>query len=179
MLKMSSYDYTFKILLLGDASVGKTSFTKRYCYNVFNPSERLTIGVDFHVKTIELQGKKIKLQIWDVGGEERFRFLLPTYCLGANAAFLLYDVTRTQTLDNISEWTNIVHQKGGFIPIMLVGSKIDLTDTPREVSREYGIQIAEKNNMASFGEISSKTGQNVNKTFEVLTELTLEKIEKR
>ncbi len=59
---------------------------------------------------------------------------------------------------------------------MLVGSKIDLTDTPREVSREYGIQIAEKHNMASFGEISSKTGQNVNKTFEVLTELTLEKI---
>ena len=85
-------------------------------------------------------------------------------------------MTRTQTLDNISEWTNIVHQKGGLIPIMLVGSKIDLTDTPREVSREYGIQIAEKNNMASFGEISSKTGQNVNKTFEVLTELTLEKI---
>jgi len=119
------------------------------------------------------------LQIWDVGGEERFRFLLPTYCLGANAAFLLYDVTRTQTLDNISEWTNIVHQKGGLIPIMLVGSKIDLMDKPREVSREYGIQIAEKNKMASFGEISNKTGQNVNKTFEVLTELTLEKIKNR
>ena len=139
----------------------------------------MTIGVDFHVKTIELQGKKVKLQLWDVGGEERFRFLLPTYCLGANAAFLLYDVTRTQTLDNISEWTNIVHQKGGLIPIMLVGSKIDIMDTPREVSREYGIQIAEKHNMASFGEISNKTGQNVNKTFEVLTELTLERIENR
>ena len=139
----------------------------------------MTIGVDFHVKTIELQGKKVKLQLWDVGGEERFRFLLPTYCLGANAAFLLYDVTRTQTLDNISEWTNIVHQKGGIIPIMLVGSKIDIMDAPREVSREYGIQIAEKHNMASFGEISNKTGQNVNKTFEVLTELTLERIENR
>ena len=166
-------------MLLGDASVGKTSFTKRFCYNLFNPSERLTIGVDFHVKTIDLHGKKIKLQIWDVGGEERFRFLLPTYCLGANAAFLLYDVTRSQTLDNINEWTNIVRQKGGPIPIMLVGSKIDLGDARREILREYGIQVAEKNNMASFGEISSKSGQNVDKTFEVLTELTLEKIENR
>jgi len=177
--KIPSYDFTFKILLLGDASVGKTSFTKRFCYNLFNPSERLTIGVDFHVKTIDLHGKKIKLQIWDVGGEERFRFLLPTYCLGANAAFLLYDVTRSQTLDNITEWTNIVRQKSGPIPIMLVGSKIDLEDAQREVLREYGIQVAEKNNMASFGEISSKLGQNVDKTFEVLTELTLEKIENR
>ncbi|MFW9937110.1 MAG: Rab family GTPase [Candidatus Thorarchaeota archaeon] len=176
---MPTYDYTFKLLLLGDASVGKTSFTKRYVYNLFNPSERLTIGVDFHVKTVELQGKKVKLQIWDVGGEERFRFLLPTYCLGANAAFLLYDITRPQTLDNINEWTSIVRQKGGPIPIMLVGSKIDLADNQRKVPREYGIQIAEKNNMASFAEISSKTGQNVNKTFEVLTELTLERLEDR
>ena len=173
-----NYDYTFKILLIGDASVGKTSFTKRYCYNIFNPSERLTIGVDFHVKTIELNEKKIKLQIWDVGGEERFRFLLPTYCLGANAAFLLYDITRPQTLDNISEWTNIVLTKSGPIPIMLVGSKIDLEKEERKIPREYGIQIAEKQGMASFAEISSKTGQNVTKTFEVLTELALEKTEK-
>ncbi len=175
---MSNYDFTFKVLLLGDASVGKTSFTKRYCYNIFNPSERLTIGVDFHVKTIDLHGRKIKLQIWDIGGEERFRFLLPTYCLGANAAFLLYDITRPQTLDNISEWTNIVRQKGGPVPIMLIGSKIDLEPSQRNIPREYGIQIAEKHSMNSFGEISSKTGQNVTKTFEVLTELTLEMMEK-
>ncbi len=171
---MSHYDFTFKILLLGDASVGKTSFTKRYCYNIFNPSERLTIGVDFHVKTIELNDKKIKLQIWDVGGEERFRFLLPTYCLGANAAFLLYDITRPSTLDNISEWMTIVRQKGGPIPIMLVGSKIDLSKISRQVPRDYGIQIAEKNKMASFVEISAKDNVNVDDAFNVLTELTLE-----
>ncbi len=176
---MSQYDYTFKILLLGDASVGKTSFTKRYCYNIFNPSERLTIGVDFHVKTIELNNTRIKLQIWDVGGEERFRFLLPTYCLGSNAAFLLYDITRPSTLDNISEWMTIVRQKGGPIPIMLVGSKIDLSESAREVPREYGIQIAEKNKMASFVEISAKENINVDEAFKVLTELTLEKTNNR
>jgi small GTP-binding protein len=176
---LASYDYTFKILLLGDASVGKTSFTKRYCYNIFNPSERLTIGVDFHVKTIELNNDRIKLQLWDVGGEERFRFLLPTYCLGANAAFLLYDITRPSTLDNISEWITIVRQKGGPIPIMLVGSKLDLEKSQRQVQREYGIQIAEKNDMASFVEISAKENINVDDAFKVLTELTLDRISNR
>ncbi|MFX1573560.1 MAG: Rab family GTPase [Promethearchaeota archaeon] len=176
---MTTYDFTFKLLLLGDASVGKTSFTKRYCYNIFNPSERLTIGVDFHVKTIELNDQRIKLQIWDVGGEERFRFLLPTYCLGANAAFLLYDITRPSTLDNISEWITIVKQKGGPIPIMLVGAKIDLEKTQRKVDREYGIQIAEKNNMASFVEISAKENVNVDEAFKVLAELTLERMNDR
>ena len=130
------------------------------------------------MKTIDLNDKKIKLQIWDVGGEERFRFLLPTYCLGANAAFLLYDITRPQTLDNISDWTNIVRQKAGAIPIMLVGSKLDLGEDQRQITREYGIQVAEKNELTSFAEISSKTGQNVNKTFEVLTDLTLKRLEK-
>lgn len=171
---MTTYDYTFKILLLGDASVGKTSFTKRYCYNIFNPSERLTIGVDFHVKTIELHNKKIKLQIWDVGGEERFRFLLPTYCLGANAAFLLYDITRAPTLDNIPEWTSIVRQKGGTIPIMLVGSKLDLAEAQREIPTEHGVQIAEKNNFSDFVEISAKENLNVNKAFKDLTEFTIQ-----
>ncbi len=176
---MANYDYTFKILLLGDASVGKTSFTKRYCYNIFNPSERLTIGVDFHVKTVEMNNRRIKLQLWDIGGEQRFRFLLPTYCLGANAAFLLYDITRPNTLDNISEWMTIVRQKGGPIPIMLVGSKLDLDQTQRKVQRDYGIQIAEKNEMASFVEISAKDNVNVDNAFKVLTDLTLERMENR
>ena len=174
---MTTYDYTFKILLLGDASVGKTSFTKRYCYNIFNPSERLTIGVDFHVKTIELHNKKIKLQIWDVGGEERFRFLLPTYCLGANAAFLLYDITRAPTLDNIPEWTSIVRQKGGSIPIMLVGSKLDLAETQRQTPSEHGVQIAEKNKFNDFIEISAKENLNVNKAFKDLTKNAIQNMQ--
>jgi len=176
---MSSYDYTFKVLLLGDENTEKTAITKRYCYNIFNPSERLTIGVDFHVKTIKIKDKLVKLQLWDVGGEERFRFLLPTYWLGANAAFLMYDVTRSQTLDNIGEWTNIVRQKGGDIPIMLVGSKIDIEDDQREVPREYGIEVAKKNELSAFIEVSAKTGQNVDNTFEKLTELTLKRLEGR
>ncbi len=176
---MSSYYYEFKILLLGDESVEKVAFTKRYCYDIFNPSERLTIGVDFHVKTVEVRGKKIKLKIWDVGGEERFRFLLPTYCLGANGVFILYDITNPQTLGHIGDWTNIVRQKSGNIPIMLVGTNLDLAETQRQITREYGLQVAEKNELASFSEISAKTGQNVNKTFEVMTQLILKRTESK
>lgn len=170
---MSTYDFTFKVVLLGDASAEKSAITKRYCYNIFNPSERLTIGVDFHVKTIEHQGRKIKLQIWDVGSEERFRFLLPTYCLGANAAFLLYDITRPPTLDNIPEWVSIIKKQAGPIPIILIGSKLDLAENHRRVSQDYGIQIAERHGFSGFAEVSSKTGQNINQMFEVMTEVVL------
>ena len=167
---MPSYDFTFKVILLGDASVGKTRFTKRYCINLFNPSERLTIGVDFYVKTIDLHGKKIKLQIWDIGVEERFRFLLPTYCLGANAAFILYDITRPQTLDSISEWTNIVLQKGGFIPIGLVGMQLH-KEIDRKATREEALKKVKRLNMDFYVEASAKTGQNIEKIFQVLIDI--------
>jgi small GTP-binding protein len=169
---MSHYDYTFKILLLGDADVGKTEFTKRFCYNIFNPSERLTIGVDFHVKTIELNNTRVKLQIWDVGGEERFRFLLPTYCLGSSAAFLLYDITRPSTLDNISEWMTIIRAKGGPIPVVLIGSSI-YSNIDRVVSRQEAISRAKALNIDAYGEVCYETGQNVEKAFRLLSQLTL------
>ncbi len=169
---MVSYYGTIKILILGEASVGKNSFIKRYCYNLFNPSERLTIGVDFHVKTIKLNDKLLKLQLWDVGGEERFRFLLPTYCLGANAAFLLYDVTRSQTLDNIGEWINIVHQKGGDIPIMLVGILPDKKND-REVTAEEGKKMANSMKLSGYIECNIHTGKNIDEAFETLTRLIL------
>ncbi len=133
---MPSYDFTFKIILLGDNNAGKEYITENYCYNVFNPSERLTIGVDFHVKTIELHDRRVKMQIWDVGRENRFRFLLPTYCLGANGAMLLYDITNSNSLDHLAEYINIIRQKAGAIPIMLIGSKLHLKNKKREVSRE-------------------------------------------
>ncbi|TFG00725.1 MAG: GTP-binding protein [Promethearchaeota archaeon] len=176
---MPTYDYTFKILLTGDANVGKTSFAKRYCYNLFNPSERLTIGVDFHVKTIDVNNKKIKLQIWDVGGEERFRFLLPTYCLGANGAFLLYDITRSSTLDNIQEWSSIVRQKGGGIPIIIIGSKLDLAETQRQIPTEHGVQIVEKNKFTDFIEISAKDDVNVDKAFSILAEFIIQNMKEK
>ena len=167
-----SYDYTFKIMLLGEPGVEKTTLAQKYCFDIFNPSEKLSIGIDFYVKTIELDGKTIKLQIWDVGGEERFRFLLPTYCLGANAAMIIYDITNSKTLDQITEWTKIVREKASDIPIMLIGNNID-SEEFSELKREEGIEIAKKYNLSSYCEISTKTGQNVEKSFESLTEFLM------
>jgi len=136
------------------------------------------MGVEFYTKEIDFQGKKVKLQIWDVGREERFRFLLPTYCLGANGAIFLYDITRPSTLDNIPEWVSILRQKAGAIPIMLIGSKLDLEEQ-RVISREQGKLIAEKYNFSAFAEVSAKTGQNINLAFQTLAEITLDAMRER
>ena len=176
---MPNFDYTFKVLMLGEASVGKTSLTKRYVQGLFNPDEKLTIGVDFYIKKVEIDNKKVKLQIWDLGGEQRFRFLLPTYCLGANATIFMYDITRLNTLENIHSWLSIVYQRSGLIPIMLVGSKLDLEKQERSVSREYGVQVAQENNLSGWIEISSKNNGNKGNVFETLCKYMLEQATKR
>ena len=174
---MTDYDYTFKVIMLGDASVGKTSLTIRYISGSFLEDLKLTIGVDFYSKTTEFKDHKVKLQIWDFGGEERFRFLLSQYCKGANAAFFLYDITNSVTLDHLPDWTSIIREHAGDIPIMLIGSKYDL-DEFRAVPRDEGILAARKYNLASFVEVSSKTGHNVEKAFNVMAEILLERYSK-
>lgn len=171
---MTQYDYTFKLLMLGDASVGKTSLTIRYISGFFREDLKLTIGVDFYSKTTNFNNKKVKLQIWDFGGEERFRFLLSQYCKGANGAFFLYDITNQSSLDHLPDWTQVIREHSGDIPIMLIGSKVDL-DEFRVVPRKDGILAAKKYNLASFVELSSKTGANVEKTFNVMTEILFER----
>lgn len=164
--------------MLGDASVGKTSLTVRYISGNFVEDLRLTIGVDFYSKTINYKGNRIKLQIWDFGGEERFRFLLPQYTKGANGAFFLYDITNTVSLSHLPDWSYIVRESAGNVPIMLIGSKLDLKDY-RAVTRDQGINAARRYNMASFVELSSKTGDNVEKTFEVMAEILLAESKKK
>ncbi|MFX1391007.1 MAG: Rab family GTPase [Promethearchaeota archaeon] len=171
---MTQYDYTFKVLMLGDASVGKTSLTIRYISGYFKEDLRLTIGVDFYSKTTSFNNKKVKLQIWDFGGEERFRFLLSQYSKGANGAFFLYDITNHRSLEHLPDWTQVIREHAGNIPIMLIGSKVDLHEF-RAVPREDGILAAKKYNLASFVELSSKTGENVERAFDVMTEILFER----
>lgn len=172
---MTKFDMTFKILMLGNASVGKTTLSEHYITGVFKPDIKLTVGVDFFIKTVEVDGKRIKLQIWDMGGEERFRFLLPTYCLGSSGAIFLYDVTNKKSLDDQHEWTTIFREKNGNTPILLAGNKVDLEDQ-REVPRELGIQVAKQTGMSGFVEVSAKSGANVQKTFDLLTELMVKRM---
>ncbi|MFX1451097.1 MAG: hypothetical protein ACFFCM_09655, partial [Promethearchaeota archaeon] len=108
------------------------------------------------------------------GGEERFRFLLSQYSKGANGAFFLYDITNQTSLDHLPDWTQVIREHAGDIPIMLIGSKVDLAEF-RAVSRDDGILAAKKYNLSSFVELSSKTGENVEKAFNVMTEILFEK----
>jgi len=167
------FDYTLKLIIVGDASTGKTSLTHRYLSGVFVESPRLTIGVDFFTKKIKLSnGKKLKLQIWDFAGEERYRFLLPTYSKGSHGALILYDISMKKTINNIQEYVQIIKENAGNIPIMLIGSKADLEEH-REVPTEEGINLAKQNRLSSFSEISSKTNFNVEDSLKNIVNLML------
>ena len=168
---MSSYDATFKILLLNEPEVDKSSLFPRY-ETSFQPDDQKTIRVEILAKTLVIEKKRYKLQFWDFMGGDRFRFLLPTYCLGANAAIIAYDVSRSQTLDNIGEWVNIVRQKSRDIPIMLVGIIPD-DKSERQVSAEEGMEIAASRNLNGFIECGVRQRENVKKVFEALTRLIL------
>ncbi|NVM17219.1 MAG: GTP-binding protein [Candidatus Lokiarchaeota archaeon] len=170
-----SYDYNLKVLLLGDPSTGKEDFVNRYISRIFQEDLNLPVGVDFYTKDQKFEGKIVKLQIWNFGGEPRFRFLIHQYCKGANGAIIMYDITNLKSLDNIPEWTQIIREHAGDIPILLVGNKLDL-EKSRVVSKEEVVLIAKKYNLAAWVELSSKTGQNVEKTFATLTKILIRQI---
>ncbi|MBN2151705.1 MAG: GTP-binding protein [Candidatus Lokiarchaeota archaeon] len=175
-------DATLKLVIFGDAGTGKTTLAHRYMTGLFKQN-KLTLGVQFHVKRVNIvidegepsKSYTVKLQIWDFGGEKRFRFLLPPYCRGAQAGLFLYDVTNKKSLENVADWTSLVLENAGKIPIMLVGAKADLEEN-RQVSREEGMQFAEKLDLAGFVETSSKNGQNVEITFETAAKLAFKAI---
>lgn len=169
------YDATFKIIIFGDAGCGKTTLTQRFLTNLFVSDQTMTIGVDFEVKSLTVNEQKVKLQIWDFGGEERFRFLLPTYVRGARGGLFLYDITNFSSIAHIDDWLSVIRKEiraEDIFPIIVVGGKADLVES-REVSSAEGIKIAKSRNVNGFIETSSKSGENVEKTFEALTRLML------
>jgi len=170
---MASYDLTLKVLLLGDPSTGKEDFVNRYISRIFQEDLNLTVGVDFYTKDQEFRGKIVKLQIWNFGREPRFRFLLHQYCKGANGAIIMYDITNRLSLNNLPDWTKVIREHAGDIPILLVGNKLDL-EKSRSVPKEEGILTAKKYNLSACVELSSKTGQNVEKTFAMLTKILID-----
>ena len=127
----------------------------------------------YDVKSIEIEGKKVKLQIWDFGGEERFRFLLPTYVRGATGCIFMYDITNYSSIAHIDDWLMVLRQGTEVkLPTLIVGGKADLSD--REVTSEEAIQIAKSREASGFIECSAKTGENVETTFRALTRLMLQ-----
>ena len=172
-------EIVYKVLLLGDSSVGKTCFLLRYCDKSFQDVHLSTIGLDYRLKTITLKNNKnIKLQIWDTAGQDRFRAITKNYYKSANGVLLIYDISNLQTYENVKNWISQIREEANpNVIIYLVGNKIDLPKEKRVVNIEDGEKIAEEFEI-KFKEASAKSGTNVNEIFEELVEQIDEKFSK-
>lgn len=158
------YDYLFKLLLIGDSGVGKSCLLLRFADDTYNESYISTIGVDFKIRTIELDGKTVKLQIWDTAGQERFRTITSSYYRGAHGIIIVYDVTDQESFNNVKTWLHEIDRYANEnVNKLLVGNKNDLTTkkvvdtaTAKEFADSLGIQ---------FLETSAKTSENVEQAF--------------
>ena len=167
------YDFIFKVLLLGNSDVGKSSLLLRFVDSVWNDGFVPTIGVDFKVKTLEINNKKVKMQIWDTAGQERFRTVVSTYFKGAHGILLLYDVTNKDSFKNLENWLiEIEKNSSDKVLKILLGNKCDLSDD-REIQTEEGQAFAVRNGM-EFMETSAKMNTNVSEAFETLGKLMIE-----
>jgi Ras-related protein Rab-1A len=160
----TEYDYLFKLLLIGDSGVGKSCLLLRFADHTYTDSYISTIGVDFKIRTIELDGKTIKLQIWDTAGQERFRTITSSYYRGAHGIIVVYDVTDQESFTNVKQWLNEIERYASHdVQKLLVGNKCDLT-SKKAVTMETAKAFAEKVEMP-FLETSAKAATNVEKAF--------------
>jgi small GTP-binding protein len=173
----SNYNLIFKIVLIGDSNVGKTNILSKYLQNEFNPDSKATVGVEFGSKTFNINDNVIKAQIWDTAGTEKYRSITNAYYKGAKGAFVVYDISRKTSFNNIDKWLFDLKNNGDEnINIILIGNKIDL-EHQREVTTEEGEKKAVLNK-ASFIETSAKNGDNIEKAFNLMIENVYENFKK-
>ncbi len=164
-----------KVVTAGEGGVGKTTLLYRYIEGRFLADTRMTIGVEFFLKELNLEDKKILLQVWDFGGQEHFRPLLSSYARGARGALILFDLTRPSSLGRIEQWVNICRKDNPDIPIIFIGTKLDLKDQIT-IDDDVALQIKEEYGFFDYLKISSKTGENVQLVFELLAKKLVTKI---
>ncbi|XP_062276585.1 ras-related protein Rab-19 isoform X1 [Scomber scombrus] len=160
-----SFDFLFKIILVGDSDVGKTCVVQSFKSGIFIEKQQNTIGVDFTVRTLDIDGKKVKMQVWDTAGQERFRTITQSYYRSAHGAMVAYDITRRTTFESIPHWVREVEQFGATsVVVILIGNKSDL-HAQRQVLFEDACTLAENNGVLAALETSAKEAQNVEAAF--------------
>ncbi|CAD8170831.1 unnamed protein product [Paramecium octaurelia] len=153
----------YKLVFLGDQSVGKTSIINRFMFDTFDGKDHPTVGIDFISKTLYYEDRTIRLQLWDTAGQERFRSLIPSYIRDSAVAVVCYDVEVKTSFANITRWIQDVRlERGNDVIIFIVANKIDLDN--RVISTEEGANLAKESD-AHFIEVSAKTGNNVELLF--------------
>eukprot|EP00800_Vazella_pourtalesii_P001447 TRINITY_DN1131_c0_g1_i1.p1 TRINITY_DN1131_c0_g1~~TRINITY_DN1131_c0_g1_i1.p1 ORF type:complete len:205 (+),score=49.51 TRINITY_DN1131_c0_g1_i1:94-708(+) len=168
----TDYDYLFKVVVIGDAGVGKTCVVKRYCDGGFSDTGIPTIGVDFSIKTLKIGPKTLKFQIWDTAGQERFRTITHSYYRSADAVIIVYDITSHESFQSINMWLQEIQRYCGVSVFkVLIGNKSDKLES-RQVQKEDGTAVAEKDNMPFF-ETSAKENSGIDQLFHNLGEQLL------
>ena len=168
-MENKEYDLLFKLILIGDSYVGKSNILLKYLKNQFNENSKTTVDVEFGTKNIIINNKRIKIQILDTAGQERYRSITSAYYKGAKGALIVYDITRKNTFDNIDKWITDLKLNGDKnICIIILGNKSDLIDK-REINKNDGIKKAEMYKTA-FLETSALNGDNISKAFDELIE---------
>jgi small GTP-binding protein len=162
------YDFLFKTIIIGDSSVGKSSIMLRQCDDIFNSSYISTIGVDFRYNIIDINGKKVKLQIWDTAGQERFRTITAAYYRSSDIAIVVFDVTNRTSFNNVNRWIEECKKNANMkIKLFLIGNKCDASN--REISKEEAIKCAEHFKI-NYMETSAKTGFGIEEAFKIIGE---------
>ena len=166
-------DYTIKLLIVGDSSVGKTNFIYRFIENRFNENYMTTTGIDLKTMNIEIKNKKIRVQLWDTAGQEKYRAITKNLFLKVQGTLVVYDITNQDSFVNLKSWVKSIRDEcGRQMQILLIGNKSDL-DEKREISKDEALAYA-KEEKVDYLETSSKTGENIQKAIQILCEKVLD-----
>jgi len=177
MATSTEYDYLFKLLLIGDSGVGKSCLLLRFADDTYTDSYISTIGVDFKIRTVEIDGKTVKLQIWDTAGQERFRTITSSYYRGAHGIIVVYDITDRTSFSNVKQWLGEIERYAcSSVNRLLVGNKADLNEK-RAVTHQEAKEFSDSLGI-SFLEASAKSSQNVEATFVTLTRQIKDRVSK-
>uniref|UniRef100_A0A914BWX9 Ras-related protein Rab-35 n=1 Tax=Acrobeloides nanus TaxID=290746 RepID=A0A914BWX9_9BILA len=166
------YDHLFKLLIIGDSGVGKSSLLLRFADNTFSPNYITTIGVDFKIRTINIDGQRIKLQIWDTAGQERFRTITSTYYRGTHGVIVVFDVTNGESFSNVKRWLHEIENNCDNVQKILVGNKVD--DPERRVVVDSDAKRFAETIKINYFETSAKENLNVEAMFNCITKLVLD-----
>ena len=157
-----------KVVIIGDSAVGKTNILLRFVSDEYKMAHITTIGVDFKIKTVSIDGVKIKMQIWDTAGQERFKTITETYYKGASGVLLVYAINDRKTFNSIENWLKqIIESQPEGISKLLVGNKCDLPESERQVSKAEGEALAKKYGI-QFMETSAKDNSNISEIFHAI-----------